>query len=160
MQKFCVQSGLKEYKSCRSRKMLKNEYLVTKIGLDTAENEPEKVRKFELSGICNYTLQHFKTVELLFAAQLPLYRLPQRSDILPLACSYLPPFPRIDFSKGENNCYSNRTLQPRTDLPKVCVPTYERLWIPPTLPYRFKETAVAAGCQATCAAARVSVGKA
>ena len=71
-----------------------------------------------------------------------------------------PPFPRIDFSKGENNCYSNRTLQPRTDLPKVCVPTYERLWIPPTIPYRFKETAVAAGCQATCAAARVSVGKA
>ena len=27
--------------SCRSRKMLKNEHLLAKIGIDTAENEPE-----------------------------------------------------------------------------------------------------------------------
>ena len=27
------------------------EYLIAKIGVDTAENEPCKVRKFELSGI-------------------------------------------------------------------------------------------------------------
>ena len=27
---------------CRSRKMLQNEYLVAKIGVDTAENEPRK----------------------------------------------------------------------------------------------------------------------
>ena len=30
-------------KSCRFRKMLKNEYLVAKIGFDTEENEPSKV---------------------------------------------------------------------------------------------------------------------
>ena len=30
-------------KSCRSRKMLKNEYLVAKIGFDTEENERSKV---------------------------------------------------------------------------------------------------------------------
>ena len=32
-----------EYKSCRSRKMLKNEYLVARIGFDTEENEPSEV---------------------------------------------------------------------------------------------------------------------
>ena len=31
-------------KSCRSRKMLKNDYLLAKIGADTAENEPRKER--------------------------------------------------------------------------------------------------------------------
>ena len=35
-----ILSGAKVCKSCRSRKMLKNEYLVAKIGVDTAENEP------------------------------------------------------------------------------------------------------------------------
>ena len=34
-------SGGKEYTSCSSRKMLKDDYLLTKIGVDTAENEPE-----------------------------------------------------------------------------------------------------------------------
>ena len=38
--KFWVLSGAKVDKSCRSRKMLQNEYLVAKIGGDTAENEP------------------------------------------------------------------------------------------------------------------------
>ena len=32
-----------EYKSCRSRKMLQNEYLVAIVAFDTAENEPSKV---------------------------------------------------------------------------------------------------------------------
>ena len=32
--------------SCRSRKMLKNEYLVAKIGFDTAKNEPRQVLHF------------------------------------------------------------------------------------------------------------------
>ena len=36
-------NGAKEYGSDRSRKMLKNEYLLAKIGADTAENEPSKV---------------------------------------------------------------------------------------------------------------------
>ena len=44
--KFCDLSGAKDCKSCRSRKMLKNEYLVAKIGFDTAENEPSKVWRF------------------------------------------------------------------------------------------------------------------
>ena len=35
--------GAKVCKSCRSRKMLKDEYLVAKIGFDTEENEPSKV---------------------------------------------------------------------------------------------------------------------
>ena len=35
----------------RSRRELSNEYLLAKFGFDTAENEPCKVRKFELSRI-------------------------------------------------------------------------------------------------------------
>ena len=37
-----VPSGVKVFKSCRSWKMLQNDYLVAKIGVDTAENEPRK----------------------------------------------------------------------------------------------------------------------
>ena len=37
--KFWVLSGAKVDESYRSRKMLQNEYLVAKIGGDTAENE-------------------------------------------------------------------------------------------------------------------------
>ena len=37
--KFCGWSGAKEYQSDRSRQELSNEYLVAKIGFDTAENE-------------------------------------------------------------------------------------------------------------------------
>ena len=40
---FRIWSGEKECESCRSSKMLKNEYLVAKIGFDTAEHEPSKV---------------------------------------------------------------------------------------------------------------------
>ena len=36
---FLGLSGAKAHKSCRSRKMLQNEYLVAKIGFDDAENE-------------------------------------------------------------------------------------------------------------------------
>ena len=42
-QKISVSIGSKTWKSCRSRKMLKNEYSVAKIGFDTAENERSKV---------------------------------------------------------------------------------------------------------------------
>ncbi len=38
--KIGILSGAKLGKSIRSRKMLKNDYLVAKIGVDTAENEP------------------------------------------------------------------------------------------------------------------------
>ena len=38
--KFCEWSGAKEYQSDRSRQELSNEYLIAKIGFDTAENEP------------------------------------------------------------------------------------------------------------------------
>ena len=38
--KFCDSSGAKVCKSCRSWKMLKNDYLVVEIGIDTAKNEP------------------------------------------------------------------------------------------------------------------------
>ena len=45
--KFWIWSGAKVCKSCRSRKMLKNEYLDAKIGLDTEENEPSKVCRYQ-----------------------------------------------------------------------------------------------------------------
>ena len=41
--KRCKREGAKVCQSCRSRKMLKNDYLLAKIGFDTAENEPSKV---------------------------------------------------------------------------------------------------------------------
>ena len=44
--RFSVSSGAKVWYSCRSRKMLKNDYLLAKIGADTAENEPPKVWLF------------------------------------------------------------------------------------------------------------------
>ena len=45
--KFWDLSGAKACKFCRSRQELSNEYLLAKIGVDTAENEPLKVwRKF------------------------------------------------------------------------------------------------------------------
>ena len=40
--KFCDLSGAKVYESCRSRQELSNDYLLAKIGVDTAENEPLK----------------------------------------------------------------------------------------------------------------------
>ena len=40
---FLGLSGAKVCKSCRSRQELSNEYLLAKIGIDTAENEPLKV---------------------------------------------------------------------------------------------------------------------
>ena len=42
-QKKSVSIGAKDWKSCRSRKTLQNEYLVAKFCFDTAENEPCKV---------------------------------------------------------------------------------------------------------------------
>ena len=44
-------SGAKECTSCRSRKMLQNEYLLAKIGVDTAENEPD-VEVWSISFTC------------------------------------------------------------------------------------------------------------
>ena len=50
---FCVFSGIirplrpkKKCKSCRSRQELSNEYLLAKIGFDTAENEPFNFHNF------------------------------------------------------------------------------------------------------------------
>ena len=44
--KISVSIGAKDWKSCRSRKTLQNEYLVAKFCFDTAENEPSKVWPF------------------------------------------------------------------------------------------------------------------
>ena len=41
---------------CRSRRELSNEYLVAKIGFDTAENEPLKVR------ITDHTFDHIPSL--------------------------------------------------------------------------------------------------
>ena len=50
----------------KSRRELFNEYLLAKIGVDTAENEPCEVRKFELSEMLNL---NFEISKLLFATQ-------------------------------------------------------------------------------------------
>ena len=44
---FRAVQRIAKLKSCRSRKMLKNEYLDAKIGLDTEENEPSKVCRYQ-----------------------------------------------------------------------------------------------------------------
>ena len=49
---FGILSGAKVCKSCRSRKMLKNEYFLAKIGVGTAENEPLKVL-----GVIQFNIQ-------------------------------------------------------------------------------------------------------
>ena len=41
---FDFASGTKVRKSCRSKKMLQNLYLIAKIGFDTAESEPSKIK--------------------------------------------------------------------------------------------------------------------
>ena len=41
--KFCDLSGAKDCKSCSSRKIIQDEYLVAIVAVDTAENEPLKV---------------------------------------------------------------------------------------------------------------------
>ena len=41
--KFCDLSGANDCKSCRSRKIQQNEYLVAIVAVDTAENGPPKV---------------------------------------------------------------------------------------------------------------------
>ena len=40
---FLILRGAKECQSCRSRKMLQNEYLIARIGADAEENEPSKI---------------------------------------------------------------------------------------------------------------------
>ena len=40
---FLILRGAKECQSCRSRKMLQNEYLIARIGADADENEPSKI---------------------------------------------------------------------------------------------------------------------
>ena len=57
--KFWSLSGAKVCESCRSRQELSNEYLLAKIGVDTAENEPLKVTcKF---AICKFSY-HVKKI--------------------------------------------------------------------------------------------------
>ena len=57
--KFCEWSGAKEYQSDRSRQELSNEYLIAKIGFDTAENEPLKVWITDLS---DHILDHIPSL--------------------------------------------------------------------------------------------------
>ena len=47
--------------SCRSRKTLKNEYLVAKFGFDTAKNEPRQVLHF-LAGKLESEIRSYTTV--------------------------------------------------------------------------------------------------
>ena len=49
-------SGAKECTSCRSRKTLKNEHLLAKIGVDIAENEPE-VLVWNINDTCTSSVQ-------------------------------------------------------------------------------------------------------
>ena len=45
--KFCDLSGAKDCKSCRSRKIQQNEYLVAIVAVHTAENGPPKFGEIE-----------------------------------------------------------------------------------------------------------------
>ena len=63
-----VWSGAKVCHSSRSRKMLQNEYLVAKIGFDTAENEPSKVDISIFRALRNLKLK-FDISNLLFTTQ-------------------------------------------------------------------------------------------
>ena len=56
--KFRIWSGAKEYKSRRSRKMLKNALTLAIRGVDTEENEPPKV---EISSIVYTSYFQFTT---------------------------------------------------------------------------------------------------
>ena len=54
-------NGAKEYGSDRSRKMLKNEYLLAKFGVDTEENELSKVTylppsPLSIKDLCSHVL--------------------------------------------------------------------------------------------------------
>ena len=66
--KFWDLNGAKVWKSCRSRKTWKNEYLVAIVAVDTAENEPLKVAQ---------TPNSQKEFDSLKIAQLP-YLVPPR----------------------------------------------------------------------------------
>ena len=60
--KFRDSSSARMFKSCRSRKTLQKEYLVVKIGVDTAENGPSKV-----SIILGFLLENARVTLLLVA---------------------------------------------------------------------------------------------
>ena len=48
---------------CRSRRELSNEYLLAKIGVDTAENEPCKVCPLSAYRSPRFALQDFLTIK-------------------------------------------------------------------------------------------------
>ena len=70
--------GANEGKPCRPRKMLQHEYLVAKIGVDRAENEPSKVSpkggsKLAVSGVNNMiTLLRFQAMTPVTAEDNPV----------------------------------------------------------------------------------------
>ena len=68
--KIWILSGAKVDKSIRSRKMLQNEYLVAKIGGDTAENEP-----LQILTLFIHLFIRVLTPQILAAAQAPRSRL-------------------------------------------------------------------------------------
>ena len=57
---FRIQSGAKVYKFCRSRKMQKNDYLLAKFGVDTAENEPLRARNRARTNIVFFATSAFQ----------------------------------------------------------------------------------------------------
>ena len=65
--KFCEWSGAKVWKSCRSRKSWKNEYLVAIVAVHTAENETLKVWITDLS---DHTLDHIPNLLYIYAGGL------------------------------------------------------------------------------------------
>ena len=63
LRRFWVSSGAKVWESCRSRKTLQNEYLDAKIGVDTAENEPSKLKSLMI-WLKNLRKVRYRTFQL------------------------------------------------------------------------------------------------
>ena len=64
---FCDLSGAKVWKSCRSRKMLQNEYLVAIVAVHTAENEPSTVWLFLSLFVLSWVLSEKSPHRLIIA---------------------------------------------------------------------------------------------
>ena len=63
--KYLGLSGAKASKSCRSRQELSNEYLLAKIGVDTAENETLQITSdFPCTSVLVLAVYGFKRVWL------------------------------------------------------------------------------------------------
>ena len=100
--KFWDLSGAKVWKSCRSRKSWKNEYLVAIVAVDTAENGPPKVWrnwiKYSVVSLVLTPASEFSVVLPLFPLPLSIFFREKKS-----ACTF--------FSPDRRDCRSRKMLK-------------------------------------------------